>query len=64
MEYGWAVRRPQFPNHFHYLGYNIAGPLNDDRVAFSNVLAVNFILIVQRGSTDGYSTHRNRLHEG
>jgi hypothetical protein len=52
--------RPPFAHDLYDLRDHVACALNDHRIAHPHVLAVDFVLIVERGVGDGDSTHVNR----
>src|SRR5262249_51377253 len=54
---GKAVRRTSFEEHPDHLRNDIASTLDEDLIADTDVFAPDFILIVQRGTTDSDTTN-------
>ena len=55
------VRRPLFEHRPKHLRNDVARPLNAHRIADADVLAGDFILIVQRGVGDDDAADRHRI---
>ena len=55
---------PLFQHHLDHFGDHVSGPLDDHRVPDADVLAVDFILIVQSRPADLHAPHADRIHEG
>ena len=61
---GLGVRRPLIEHHAHYLRNDVARALDDDRIALANVLAADFILVVQGRIGDDDTADRHGLEFG
>jgi hypothetical protein len=48
-----AVCRTGFVEHTDHLWNHIASALDEDLIAYTDVFALNFVFVVQRGPTDG-----------
>ena len=55
------IRRPPRQHHFHHRGNDLAGFFDDDGIAHADVLALDFLLIVQRGARHGAAGKKDRL---
>ena len=56
-----GVRRAALWQRPHHLGNHIAGPVHHHGVTNTDIQALNFIDIVQRGVTDDHAPHMHRL---
>ena len=63
MEYRSTCLGSQVLDNFDNFRNHIPRALDHNSVAFSNVLAVYFVLIMQCGSTDLHSTNIDWLHD-
>src|SRR6185437_817850 len=61
---GLRFPRPPRRNNADNLWDDVAGALDDDRVAFANVLALDLILVMQGGAADDDAADRDRLELG
>ena len=46
------------------LGDHVARAAHEDVIALAHVLALQLVLVVQRGAADHHATHLHRLQEG
>ena len=56
--------RPEVGERGHHLGDDVAGALDDDHVPDAQILAVDIVLVVERGLLDGHAAHGDRLQHG
>ena len=56
-----GIGRALLRNDAYHRGNYLAGFLNDDRISNADILAANFILVMQRGAGDRASAKKNRL---
>ena len=50
------VPGPEFLDRTHHLRYDVPRPLDDDRIAFTDVLAMDVLFVVQSSVADGHAT--------